>query len=92
MGRPASLRTLSRRRGHLAGDTLPPSPLPDAELLRREFIPFIDAIDQIVGRDARIDLGRTYSFLAGWREGLTPRQAIAEAIEWMCARPCERVR
>ena len=31
-------------------------------------------------------LGRGYSWLAAWSEGLNPHQAVAEAIEWLQVR------
>lgn len=63
--------------------TSAPPPMPDSELLRRSFIPWLDEVDARVGRDARVDLQRGYSFLTAWREGMTPTEAIAEACEWL---------
>jgi hypothetical protein len=77
-----SVKRTSRRGRKLAGDTLPRSPILGTELLRRSFVPFLDEIDARVGRDARVALGRGYSWLSAWSEGLLPTQAIAEACEW----------
>jgi hypothetical protein len=82
-----SNKRVPRQRRKLVGDVLPPSPMPDAELLRRSFLPWLDQIDGRIGRLARVDLGRRYSFLAAWAEGLSPSEAITEAIEWLEARP-----
>ena len=85
-GAPMNKTAMTRRRT-LAGDVLPSAPMPDTELLRRSFIPWLDLVDARVGRDARVDLGRSYSWLAAWSEGLTPAEAITEAIEWLQVRP-----
>jgi hypothetical protein len=57
--------------------------LPPTELLRTSFIPWLDEINALIGREARIDLGRSYSFLTAWREGMSPSMAVREAIEWL---------
>jgi hypothetical protein len=77
----------AHRRRQLTGDVLPTAPMPDAELLRRSFIPWLDLVDARVGRAARVDLGKSYSWLAAWREGLSPSRAIVEACEWLLVRP-----
>lgn len=61
--------------------------MPPTELLRTSFIPSLDEVDALIGREARVDLGRSpYSFLAAWSEGLSPSMAIREALDdWLAA-------
>jgi hypothetical protein len=60
--------------------------LPSTKSLRAGFIPWLDEIDGLVGREARVDLSRGYSFMSAWREGMSPSAAVREAIDWLAAR------
>jgi hypothetical protein len=36
-------------------------------------------VDALIGKPARLDLSRHTSFMAAWREGLSPHEAVADA-------------
>jgi hypothetical protein len=54
--------------------------MPDT-VLKTSYLPWLDAVDALIGKAARIDLARHTSFIAAWNEGLSPHEAVGEAIE-----------
>jgi hypothetical protein len=43
------------------------------------YLPWLARVDALIGEPARLDLARHTSFLAAWREGLSPHEAVADA-------------
>jgi hypothetical protein len=43
------------------------------------YLPWLVRVDALIGKPARLDLARHTSFLAAWREGLSPHEAVADA-------------
>ena len=59
---------------------------PRQERARPDYAAWIAEVDRLVEKAARVDLSRGYSFVAAWREGMSPTEAIREAIDWLLAR------
>ena len=55
-------------------------------LLHDRYLPFLAEVDRRLGRKARVELEGVYSFLDAWIYGLTPTEAIAQALEDLEAR------
>jgi hypothetical protein len=46
--------------------------------LSESYIPWLAEVDQLIGREARVQIGLFYSWLSAWHvEQLTPREAVA---------------
>jgi hypothetical protein len=43
------------------------------------YLPWLARVDALIGRPARLDLARHTNFMAAWREGLSPHEAVADA-------------
>ncbi|HWX34042.1 MAG TPA: hypothetical protein VNZ53_42270 [Steroidobacteraceae bacterium] len=43
------------------------------------YLPWLAKVDALIGKPARLDLARHTSFMAAWREGLSPHEAVADA-------------
>jgi hypothetical protein len=59
---------------------------PRRERARPDYAAWIAEVDRRVEKAARVDLSRGYSFVAAWREGMSPSEAIREAVDWLLAR------
>ena len=47
--------------------------------IHASYLPWLARVDALIGEPARLDLARHTSFLAAWREGLSPHEAVADA-------------
>jgi hypothetical protein len=47
--------------------------------IHASYLPWLARVDALIGKPARLDLARHTSFLAAWREGLNPHEAVADA-------------
>ena len=47
--------------------------------IHASYLPWLERVDVLIGKPARLDLARQTSFLAAWREGLSPHEAVADA-------------
>jgi hypothetical protein len=47
--------------------------------IHASYVPWLARIDALIGEPARLDLARHTSFLAAWREGLSPHEAVRSA-------------
>jgi hypothetical protein len=45
------------------------------------YLPFLAAIDQRIGRKARVELQRHFDMLDAWVAGLSPEEALQQALE-----------
>jgi hypothetical protein len=43
------------------------------------YLPWLAKVDALIGKPARLDFSRHTSFMAAWREGLSPHEAVADA-------------
>ena len=48
-------------------------------VIHTSYVPWLARVDALIGKSARLDLARHTSFLAAWREGLSPHEAVADA-------------
>jgi hypothetical protein len=46
--------------------------------IHASYVPWLARIDALIGEPARLDARHT-SFLAAWREGLSPHEAVTDA-------------
>jgi hypothetical protein len=67
-------------------DTTDAARTPKRERARPDYAAWIAEVDRLVEKAARVDMSRGYSFVAAWREGMSPSEAIREAIEWLAVR------
>ena len=49
-------------------------------LIHDHYVPFLKEVDRRVGQMARVDLQRNYDFMNAWIDGLTPTEALVDAI------------
>jgi hypothetical protein len=47
--------------------------------VHNSYLPWLARVDALIGRPARLDLARHTNFMAAWREGLSPHEAVADA-------------
>ena len=47
--------------------------------IHASYLPWLARVDALIGEPARLDLARHTSFMAAWREGLSPYEAVADA-------------
>jgi len=47
-------------------------------VIHTSYVPWLARVDALIGKPARLDLARRTSFLAAWREGLSPHEAVAD--------------
>jgi hypothetical protein len=47
--------------------------------IHSSYVPWLATVDALIGKPARLDLARRTSFLAAWREGRSPHEAVADA-------------
>jgi hypothetical protein len=56
------------------------------------YLPWLAKVDALIGKPARVDLGRHTSFMAAWQERLSPHEAVADAKMRSNAQPLPRWR
>jgi hypothetical protein len=56
---------------------------PKRERARPDYAAWIAEVDRRVATAARLDLAHGYSFATAWRAGMSPSEAIREAIDWL---------
>ena len=45
------------------------------------YLPFLSAIDRRIGRKARVELQRHFDLLDAWIAGISPEEALQQALE-----------
>lgn len=55
----------------------------DEYLVATNYVPYLRAVDRLIGHGARVDLQNYYSFLAAFRGDLSPSEAARAAIRSM---------